>query len=109
MSLSPRAIAVQGFGYAALFVALQGLVPVTVSVEPQQFAASGGGQLSVADVLRRKKLRDEAAGDTAAQVSELLVDGRVADARELLAAKRKQRRAAEEQQAEAFYILKAKT
>lgn len=106
--MNPLAIALEGIGFGVLLVALEGLVPVSAPVEPpEQFAASGGGQLSVADVRAWKK-RLEGEASTAVQVSELLEQGRVADARELLAAKRKTRRA-DEEQAEANYILGAKT
>jgi hypothetical protein len=55
MSLSARRIALQGFGAGALFVALQGLVPVT-QVEPPPpvvGATGGGGQVSQSEWLRR--------------------------------------------------------
>lgn len=59
MSLSPRAIALQGVGYGALLVALQGLVAVDAGVAPSGlsggggYGASAGGQISRSEWLRR--------------------------------------------------------
>lgn len=51
MSLSARAIALQGFGAGALLIALQGCVPVDVPAPPpapeQHSEVSGGGKLGV--------------------------------------------------------------
>lgn len=55
MSLSARNIALQGFGAASLFIALQGLLSVDVPAPsaPPMLAGGGGGQISQSEWLRR--------------------------------------------------------
>lgn len=57
MSLNPRAIALQGLGFATLLVAVQGLAPATVPViEPLRYYSTGVDQTMA---LRRQQLEED--------------------------------------------------
>lgn len=57
MTLSARAIALQGIGLPALLVALQGLVPTSEAVAAPQSDSPGGGVVSSATISMSEWLR----------------------------------------------------
>lgn len=61
MTLSARVIALQGIGSAPIFIALQGLVPVSVPapIPPQLIFGGGGGGGSTSRRPSRKRARAE--------------------------------------------------
>ncbi|OXE35265.1 MAG: hypothetical protein CGW95_15035 [Phenylobacterium zucineum] len=57
MIFNPRAVALQGIGFATLLVAVQGLAPATVTVpEPHRYYSMG---TDAVQALRRQQLEED--------------------------------------------------